>query len=123
MPNVARFEASRVVATPGGDTAPDYRIAELWFDSQETRQATMASPEGQATVADIPTFATGGATVVIAAVDQLIASRLATSGAWPGRFGQKRHLSLAAAYCGAAVNRRESTRVMPSSPRCCASRR
>jgi hypothetical protein len=29
----------------------------------------MASPEGKGTVADIPNFATGGATVVIAAVD------------------------------------------------------
>lgn len=69
MPNVQRFEASRVVGTPDGGEAPYYRIAELWFDSQDALQATMASPEGQATVADIPKFATGGATVVIAAVD------------------------------------------------------
>jgi uncharacterized protein (TIGR02118 family) len=69
MPNVERFEAGQVLGTPDGGEAPYYRIAELWFESQETLQATMASSEGQATVADIPTFATGGATVVIAAVD------------------------------------------------------
>ena len=69
MPNVERFEASRVVGTPDGSDAPYYRIAELWFDSQDALQATMASPEGKGTVADIPNFATGGATVVIAAVD------------------------------------------------------
>lgn len=69
MPNVRRFEASRVVGTPDGSEAPYYRIAELWFDSHEDMQATISSPEGQATVADIPTFATGGATVVVAEVD------------------------------------------------------
>jgi uncharacterized protein (TIGR02118 family) len=69
MPNVKRFEASRVVATPDGSEPPYYRMAEVWFASQEDLQATMGSPEGQATVQDIGTFATGGATVVIAEID------------------------------------------------------
>jgi uncharacterized protein (TIGR02118 family) len=69
IPDVARFEASRVVGTPDGSEPPYYRIAELWFESQETLEGAMGSPEGQETVADIPTFATGGATVVISAVD------------------------------------------------------
>ncbi len=69
MPNVRRFEASRVVATPDGSEPPYYRIAELWFDSHEDLQGSMSSPEGQATVADIGSFATGGATVLIAEVD------------------------------------------------------
>jgi uncharacterized protein (TIGR02118 family) len=69
MPNIERFEAGQVLGTPEGGEPPYHRIAELWFDSQETLQATMSSPEGQATVADIPKFATGGATVLIAAVD------------------------------------------------------
>jgi uncharacterized protein (TIGR02118 family) len=70
MPDVARFEASRVVAAPGSDEAPYHRIAELWFDSQDAMQASMSSPEGQETVSDIANFATGGATVVISEVDQ-----------------------------------------------------
>ncbi len=65
MPNVARFEATRVLGTPDGSEPPYYRVAELWFENQETLQATMSSPEGQETVADIPKFATGGATVLI----------------------------------------------------------
>src|SRR5438067_260562 len=65
MPDVARFEASRVTATPDGGAPPYYRIAEVWYDSQEAMQASMSSPEGRATVADIGNFATGGATVVI----------------------------------------------------------
>jgi uncharacterized protein (TIGR02118 family) len=67
--NVKHFEASRVVGTPDGGEAPYYRIAEVSFASQEDLQAAMSSPEGQATVGDIPKFATGGATVLIAAVD------------------------------------------------------
>jgi uncharacterized protein (TIGR02118 family) len=69
IPNVKRFEASRVVATPDGSAPPFYRIAELWFDSEADMQASTSSAEGQATVADIANFATGGATVMITAVD------------------------------------------------------
>jgi hypothetical protein len=39
------------------------------FASQEDLQAAMASAEGQATVGDIATFASGGATVLIVEVD------------------------------------------------------
>lgn len=70
MPNVARFEASRVVGTPDGGDPPYYRIAELWFQSDEDLQASMGSDEGKATVEDIPTLATGGATVVISQLDE-----------------------------------------------------
>jgi uncharacterized protein (TIGR02118 family) len=69
MPNVKRFEASRVVATPDGSEPPYYRMAEVWFASHEDLQATVNSPEGQATVEDIGNFATGGATAIIAEVD------------------------------------------------------
>jgi len=32
--------------------------------------ATLGSPEGQATVADLPKFATGGATVIVGQTEQ-----------------------------------------------------
>ena len=69
MPNVQRFEASRVVGTPDGGEPPYYRIAELWFNSAQDLEASMGFDEGHATVADIPNFATGGATVVISEID------------------------------------------------------
>jgi uncharacterized protein (TIGR02118 family) len=69
IPGVRRFEAGRIVGTPDGGEPPYYRAAELWFDSLEAMEAAMSSPEGQATVADLPNFATGGATVMVAAVD------------------------------------------------------
>lgn len=69
MPGLRRFEASRVVGTPDGSEPPYHRIAELWFDSAEAMDAAMASDEARAAVADIPNFATGGATVVVSEVD------------------------------------------------------
>jgi uncharacterized protein (TIGR02118 family) len=68
MPSVVRTEASRVVGTPDGSEAPYYRIFELWFEDEQTLGATLGSPEGQATVADIPNYATGGVTVVISQI-------------------------------------------------------
>lgn len=69
IPNVAQFEASRAVGAPNGGEPPIYRIAELWFEGQEALQAAMSSPEGEAATSDIANFATGGAQVLIAAVD------------------------------------------------------
>jgi uncharacterized protein (TIGR02118 family) len=69
MPDVRRREASRVVATPDGSSPPYYRIFEAWFDSHEDFQGSFGSPEGQATVADVGNFATGGATILITEVD------------------------------------------------------
>jgi uncharacterized protein (TIGR02118 family) len=42
-----------------------YLVASLTFDSMADLQAAMASPEGQATTADLQNFASGGATVLI----------------------------------------------------------
>jgi uncharacterized protein (TIGR02118 family) len=69
MPHLQRFEASRVAAAPDGSPAPYYRIAELWFDSQDDLQAATSSPEGRETVDDIGNFATGGATVLVSEID------------------------------------------------------
>lgn len=66
---VSRIELSKIVGTPAGMNPPYYRMAELWFDSQEQMEATMASPEAKAAVADIANFATGGATVFICQVE------------------------------------------------------
>jgi uncharacterized protein (TIGR02118 family) len=69
IPSLRRFEASRVADNPDGSRAPYYRIAELWFDDQAQLQASTGSPEGRATAADVGNFATGGATVLVAAID------------------------------------------------------
>lgn len=66
IPNVRRFEAGKVLGTADGSAAPFYFIAELWFDSPDELQTSLQSPEGQAAAADVATFASGGATLMIA---------------------------------------------------------
>ena len=64
--NLRRFESGKVVGTPDGSAPPFYYLAELLFDDPEQLQAAMGSPEGQAAGDDVATFATGGATLMIA---------------------------------------------------------
>ncbi len=66
IPSLQRFEAGKILGTPDGSAAPFYYLAELWFDSPQDLEAAMGSPEGQAAGADVATFATGGATLMIA---------------------------------------------------------
>ncbi|SRR5579884_913953 len=68
IPGGHRFEQARVLSTPDGSRPPYYRIFELWSDSQEQMQACLGSAEGQAAVADLPHFATGGVTLFISEV-------------------------------------------------------
>lgn len=47
-----------------GDLENVYLIADLYAETREQLDATLASPEGQAAAADVAKFATGGATFV-----------------------------------------------------------
>jgi uncharacterized protein (TIGR02118 family) len=69
MPNLQSYEATRIVATPDGSEPPYYRIFERYFEDMEQMQNSLATPEGQAAPADIPNFATGGATIFICEID------------------------------------------------------
>lgn len=64
--NLRRFESGKVLGTPDGSEPPYYYLAELWFDDPGQLQAALGSPEGEAAGADVATFATGGATLLIA---------------------------------------------------------
>ena len=63
MPNLQRFEAAKVVATPDSSELPYYLIAELYFEDLEQLQDGFASDEGQAVAADFQNFVTGGVTL------------------------------------------------------------
>jgi uncharacterized protein (TIGR02118 family) len=69
MPNLRRFEKALVLATPDGGRPPYHRVAELYFDSEQDLAASLATPEGRAPSEDVPNYATGGATVLIAVID------------------------------------------------------
>ena len=56
----------RKVTSMDDNPPPYYLIAELTFDSQEQLQASMGSAEGQAAANDVPNFASGGATMMVA---------------------------------------------------------
>jgi uncharacterized protein (TIGR02118 family) len=61
IPGLRKYEVSRgAVATPAGP-ARFHLIATLHFDDMQAIQNAFASPQGQATAADVATFATGGA--------------------------------------------------------------
>ena len=66
VPGLKGYEVTRgPVMTPAGP-APFYLVAILTFDSMAAIQAALASAQGQATVADIPNFATGGVEILMA---------------------------------------------------------
>ena len=65
MPGVEKLELTKFFASPDGSKAAYYRQAELYFSSPEQLQQTMNSPEGQAAVADLANFASGGVTMLI----------------------------------------------------------
>jgi uncharacterized protein (TIGR02118 family) len=69
MKGVARTELTEFLAGPDGGKPAFYRMAELYFTTQSQMEQSLGSAEGQAAVADLPKFATGGVTVVIGSVE------------------------------------------------------
>jgi uncharacterized protein (TIGR02118 family) len=66
MPHLRELIVSRGDVTVMGDRAePWHLVAQLVYDSQADMEAALASPAGQAAVADVANFATGGATFVV----------------------------------------------------------
>ena len=68
MKGVDRLELTKFVPGPDGANPAFYRMAELYFSDQDHMEKTLSSAEGQATVADLQKFATGGVTVLIGSV-------------------------------------------------------
>lgn len=65
IPGLRKYAVSQgPVATPGGPSGY-HLIATLTFDNLAAIQAAFASAEGQATAADVQTFATGGADMIL----------------------------------------------------------
>jgi uncharacterized protein (TIGR02118 family) len=65
IPGLRKYEVSDgQVATPAGASG-FHLIAILHFDDMAAIQRAFASPEGQAAAADVQTFATGGADMIL----------------------------------------------------------
>ena len=63
LPGLKGFRWSFDVQGLMGES-PYFCVGELDFDSAESVQAALESPEGQVTAADVPNYATGGVTLV-----------------------------------------------------------
>ena len=62
MRGLAGWTIGRCEAATPGDRPPYYMIVGLYAPTRADLEAILASPEGQATIADVPNFATGGCT-------------------------------------------------------------
>jgi len=69
MTGYEKLELTKFSSAPDGGKPAYYRMAEFWFSSPDTMQATMGSPEGLAVAADLANFATGGVTLLVGAVE------------------------------------------------------
>jgi uncharacterized protein (TIGR02118 family) len=67
--DIKRVELARGLPGPDGKPPSFYRITELWFDSPELFQQVTATPQWKAVIADVPNFASGGATVLVSKID------------------------------------------------------
>lgn len=65
IPGLRKYEISRgPVATPAGPSGY-HLVAMLQYDDMAAIQKAFASPEGQAAVADLQNFATGGVDILM----------------------------------------------------------
>jgi len=69
MPGVDHMEFTQFDKGPDGNDPVYYRMAELYFPSEDQMQRTLRSPEGQSAVDDISNFATGGVTMLIGGIE------------------------------------------------------
>jgi uncharacterized protein (TIGR02118 family) len=67
-----KWTVGKILGTPGDEPAPYYYVADLYAESRAAMEDILASPEGQAAVADVPNYATGGATFIYTEVKEII---------------------------------------------------
>ena len=72
MKGLRKWTVGKVTGTADGQPSPYYYLADLYMESREEFEQLLASPEGQAAVADVPNYATGGVTFVYTEIEELI---------------------------------------------------
>jgi len=70
IPGLLRGESGRLVAALDGGEQTYYRMAELYFASQEAMQAAFSSPEGRATAEDYERIAPPGSRMLVQLLDE-----------------------------------------------------
>jgi uncharacterized protein (TIGR02118 family) len=72
MKGLKKWTIGKVQGTPDGGPSPYYYVADLYLESRQDFERLLASPEGQAAVADVPNYATGGVTFLYTEVEEII---------------------------------------------------
>lgn len=72
MKGLRKWTVGKVQSAADGSPSPYYYVADLYADSREAMEAILATPEGQAAVADVPNYATGGVTFVYTEIEEII---------------------------------------------------
>ena len=71
VPGLRRYEVTRGPVMGMSGPHATYMVATLEFDSMAAIGAALASPEGQATAADLANFASGGVDLMMAETETL----------------------------------------------------
>ena len=66
---VTRLELTQFKPGPDGSKPRYYRMAEIYFQNESQLESQLGSEEGQAAVADLPNFATGGVMMLVGSVE------------------------------------------------------
>ena len=72
MKGLKKWTIGKVTASADGNPPPCYYVADLYMESKEEFESLLASPEGQAAVADVPNYATGGVQFLYTEVTDVI---------------------------------------------------
>jgi len=72
LKGLKKWTIGKVEGTPGGEPSPYYYVADLYMESPEEFERMLASPEGQAAVADVPNYATGGVTFIYTEIEEIV---------------------------------------------------
>jgi uncharacterized protein (TIGR02118 family) len=65
IPGVRNIRYGRVIRAADGGPPPYFLISDVYFDDEAALQVALDSPEMADAFADVPNFATGGATIMI----------------------------------------------------------
>jgi len=72
MKGLKKWTIGKVLGTPDGKPSPFYYVADLCAESREAMEAILLSPEGQAAVADVPNYASGGVVFLYTEVEKIV---------------------------------------------------
>jgi uncharacterized protein (TIGR02118 family) len=71
MKSLKKWTIGKVQGTADGGPSPYYYMADLYADSREAFDEILSSPEGKATVADVPNYASGGVTFIYTEIEDI----------------------------------------------------